>query len=71
MSDTVKVTVKSEALASVLGVKADSQIDVKCKRGVPVSREWRNRFRDSKIDGCITIHQNAKSKPKACEKEPK
>lgn len=52
-----KVTVKNEALASVLGVKPGAVIKVECKHGVPISKEWRNRFKDSEIDGCITISQ--------------
>ena len=56
-----EVKVKNEALAKVLDVKAGATIKVECKNGVPVSREWRNRFRDAAIDDCIEI---VKSKPK-------
>ena len=59
-----KVTVKNEALAMVLGVKPGAVIKVECKHGVPVNREWRNRFTDSKIDGCVVIHQNGKKTAK-------
>lgn len=56
-----KVTINNEALASVLNVKKGAVIDVECKNGVPVVREWRNRFKDSKIDGCISIGDNKKT----------
>lgn len=54
-----KVTVKNEVLAAVLGVAPGAVVKVECKHGVPVNREWRNRFNDSKIDGCIHIHQKS------------
>jgi acetamidase/formamidase len=54
-----KVTVKNKALAAVLGVKPGAVVKVECKRGVPTSKEWRNRFSDSEIDGCILIHQTS------------
>ncbi len=60
----VKVTVNNEALAAMLGVKPGAAVAVSCKRGVPVTREWRNRFKDAEIDGCITINQNVKKSTK-------
>lgn len=51
----MKVTVNNEALAATLGVKAGDKVDVECKGGVPINREWRNRFKDSVIDNCITL----------------
>ena len=51
----MKVTVNNEALAEVLGVQPGSQVEVKCKNGIPVERYWRNRFRDAKIDKCISL----------------
>ena len=55
-----KVKVINKALAKVLDVSAGTIIEVECKNGVPVNREWRNRFKDAKIDKCIEI---VKSKP--------
>ena len=55
-----KVKVKNEALAKVLDVSVDAIIEVECKSGVPVNREWRNRFKDAEKDKCIEI---VKSKP--------
>lgn len=63
-----KVTVNNAALAVVLGVKPGAVVEVNCKHGVPVSKEWRNRFKDSEIDGCITINQNT-TKPKPTKSE--
>ncbi len=63
-----KVTVKNEALAAVLGVKPGAVVAVECKHGVPVNKEWRNRFKDSEVDGCISIHQTSK-KPVKTVKE--
>ncbi len=60
-----KVTINTAALAAIHGRKKGETVSVKCKHGVPVDREWRNRFRDSKVDGCITINQN---KPKTTKK---
>lgn len=51
----MKVTVNNEALAGTLGVAPGAQIDVKCKDGIPTNREWRNRFRDAKLDNCISL----------------
>lgn len=62
-----KVTVKNEALAAALGVKPGAVVQVECKHGVPVNKEWRNRFKDSEIDGCISINQN-NMKPKKSTK---
>lgn len=59
-----KVTVKNKALAAVLGVKPGAVVKVECKHGVPINREWRNRFNDSEIDGCISISQNGKKSTK-------
>lgn len=50
-----KVKVKNEALAKVLNVSAGAIIDIECKNGVPVNREWRNRFKDAAKDSCIEI----------------
>jgi predicted metalloprotease with PDZ domain len=66
----IVVTVNNHALAAVLGVKAGDKIKVRCKNGVPVTREWRNRIKDAKVDGCVTIHQNTKKPAKPTE-EPK
>lgn len=63
----MKVTVNNEALAALLSVKPGDKVEVPCKNGIPTNREWRNRFKDAKIDECITIVQNT-PKPK---KEPK
>ena len=59
----MKVTINNEPLAGLLGVKPGDKVNVECKQGVPVNREWRNRFRDSVIDGCISLPVS-KSKPK-------
>lgn len=56
------VKVNSAPLAAILGVKPGDTVKVKCKNGVPLNREWRNRFKDSEIDGCITVASPAKSK---------
>ncbi len=60
----MKVTVNNEALAAILGIKAGNNIDVKCKNGVPVNKEWRNRFKDTAIDNCISIPNKSKPKTK-------
>lgn len=62
-----KVTVNNEALAAVLGVTPGAVVEVECKHDVPVNKEWRNRFSDSKIDGCITIDQNGKKSTKTAK----
>lgn len=58
----MKVIVNNEALADLLGVKPGAEVDVKCKNGIPVVKEWRNRFKDAAIDKCITLVVN-KPKP--------
>ena len=57
MITTKKVTVNNEALAATLGVKPGEVVPVRCKQGVPIQREWRNRFKDAEIDDCVTIVQ--------------
>jgi len=61
MKEKVKVKVNSVALAGLLGVKPGGIVDVECKRGVPVAKEWRNRLKDAEIDGCVSVVEN---KPK-------
>jgi len=51
----MKVIVNNGALAALLGVKPGGEINVKCKNGIPVIKEWRNRFKDAAIDNCISI----------------
>ena len=68
----MKVIVNNEALASILGVKPGGEINVKCKNGIPVIKEWRNRFKDAAIDNCISIKpkpvSTSKSKALATDK---
>lgn len=67
MKTTYKtVTVNNHALAALIGVPAGGDVQVACNRGTPVKREWRNRFNDAPIDGCITIQQNT-PKPRKTE----
>ena len=63
MIEKVKVKVNNAALAATLGVKPGAIVGVDCKGGVPVNREWRNRFKDAKVDDCISI-QEKESKQK-------
>jgi hypothetical protein len=67
MTTKVKVTVHNAPLAALLGVKPGDIVSVDCKQGVPVSREWRNRFKDAEIDGCVSIAQNSKKPAKTTE----
>lgn len=69
MAKFIKITVKSEALAKALGVTAGEDVKVETRQGVPVSREWRNRLRDMKIDKCISLADKPKSAPKKSNKE--
>lgn len=62
MADLIKVKVRSEALAKALGVTAGKVVEVKTRQGVPVSREWRNRLRDSKFDNCVSVVEPKKAK---------
>ncbi len=55
MIKKIKVIVKNEALALSLGVQPGDKVAVECKNGTPISREWRNRFKDSEYDECIVI----------------
>lgn len=61
------VIVNNPDLAALLGVKPGGVVHVKCKNGVPITREWRNRFKDSEVDGCITVRQNTKKPAKSTE----
>lgn len=51
----IKVKINNAPLAGLLGVKPGDTVQVPCKGGVPLNREWRNRFKDSELDGCITV----------------
>lgn len=51
----MKVKIKNAALAKTLNLKLDDTVDVECKNGVPINREWRNRIKDAKFDKCVTI----------------
>ena len=57
----MKVKVNNEALAGVLGVKPGAIVDVKCKNGIPVTLEWRNRLKDAAVDECVTVQSDKKS----------
>jgi hypothetical protein len=55
---TLNVIINNEELAKVYGVKKGGTVAVLCRDGVPVVREWRNRFKDAEFDKCITIAKN-------------
>lgn len=63
----MKVIVNNAALAIILGVMPGDEINVECKNGIPVIKEWRNRFKDMGIDNCISFKPKPApaSKPKA------
>lgn len=56
--ENVEVIIENEALAKALNASKGDSVKVKCKNGVPVEREWRNRFKDAEVDGCISFPQN-------------
>ncbi len=58
MRRNITVIIENPELASALGFKVGAEISVSCRQGVPVNREWRNRFKDAVIDGCISFPQN-------------
>ena len=60
--DFIEVTVANEALRKLLGVQEDEVVKVKVKNGIPLDRDWRNRFRDAAIDKCISLCNNAAKK---------
>ena len=62
----LKIKVINEALAATLNLKAGAIVEIDCKGGVPINREWRNRLSDSEIDGCVEI---VTDKPKTKSKE--
>ncbi len=64
MKQKMKVKVNSTALAGLLGVKPGDSVDIECKRGVPVSKEWRNRLKDAKIDECVSLVDNKRKTTK-------
>lgn len=59
-----QVKIKNEALAKTLNVSVGAIIDIECRNGVPVNREWRNRFKDAEFDNCIEIVKQKSSKTK-------
>lgn len=60
----MKITVCHAALAHALGVACGTTIEVPDRRGVPLSKEWRNRLRDAEIDGCVEVPQNKGTRKK-------
>jgi hypothetical protein len=72
--NTMNITVKNAALAESLGMAPGGTVAVACKKGVPVNREWRNRLKDSKLDGCVEIKPEKAAPPlpdKSSKKEDK
>ena len=60
----MKIKIKNEALALMLGYNQSDIIEIECRQGVPVSKEWRNRIKDSHIDDCIEIVKEKKGAKK-------
>lgn len=58
----MKIVINSAALAALHGVKVGAVMTLETKQGVPVSREWRNRLKDAKIDKCVEV---VKTTPKS------
>lgn len=58
MITSKRVTFNNAELAALYGLKKGDSVTVMCHDGVPIDREWRNRFNDAKIDGCITVHSS-------------
>ncbi len=49
-----KATYENKSAISLHGVKSGEKFEIDVDRdGVPLERKWRDRVRDSKIDGCI------------------
>lgn len=71
MAKFIKIKVKSEALAKALGVTVGDDVKVETRQGVPISREWRNRLRDAKVDKCVSLVDKPKNAPKKAKKEAK
>jgi len=71
--NTMNITVKNAALAESLGMAPGETVAVACKNGVPISREWRNRLKDSKLDGCVEVKLEKAAPPpeKPSKKEDK
>lgn len=51
----MKIKINNEALAKSLGFRVGEVVDVECRQGVPVNKEWRNRIKDAVIDNCVTV----------------
>lgn len=66
MTDRMTVLVHNAELAASLGVAIDTPVQVDCRQGVPIEREWRNRLRDAHIDKCVSI---VKDSQKVSKKE--
>ena len=52
---TLKIKIHNEALAKLYGVEKDGTLDIQAIDGIPAQIEWRNRLKDSEIDGCISL----------------
>jgi len=48
----------------MMGKNAGDTVNVETKSGVIKDRFWRNRLADSKIDNCVEIVDNKKTKTK-------
>jgi len=46
-------------------------IKVNHKNGIPLDKYWRDRIKDSVIDGCVTIIQSVENKKPAKDKVQK
>ena len=58
----MRLKIKNQALAEALGYALDDIVDVECRHGIPVNREWRNRIKDAEIDGCVEAIKESKGK---------
>ena len=58
----MKLKINNEALAKSLGFVVGEKVNVECKRGVPIDREWRNRLKDAAIDNCVSVITETKKK---------
>lgn len=64
----MKLIINSKELADINNVKVGDEIEVKDRKGMPLDKYWRNRLKDAKIDGCVSIAK-AKSKTAKTTKE--
>jgi hypothetical protein len=60
--ETKVMKIRNNTKVTLHGLGPSQTIDIEMRDGLAVSRVWRNRLRDSRIDNCVEIIKTLKTK---------